>query len=47
MDKNWKSIKYNDNWRDNQLDLLKRGEAIFGTIPDNIGEILYCDSISK
>ena len=36
MDKNWKSIKYNDNWRTNQLDLLKdisQQKKLLGLIP--------------
>ena len=33
MDKNWKSIKYNDNWRTNQLDLISQKKKLLGLIP--------------
>lgn len=35
------------NWKISQLELLKKGESIFRSIPDGIGEILYCDSTEE
>ncbi|MBO7599248.1 MAG: hypothetical protein J6T70_19605 [Bacteroidales bacterium] len=34
-------------WKSKQLDLLKNGQSLFRWIPDNIGEIYYCDSTEE
>lgn len=34
-------------WRFKQLNQLKKGKSIFRIIPNNIGEIFYCDSTNK
>ena len=34
-------------WQAEQLGLIKEGKSIFGFIPDNIGELCFCDTTNE
>ena len=35
------------NWQTEQLGLIKDGKSIFGFVPENIGELCFCDSTNE
>ena len=35
------------NWQAEQLGLIKEGKSIFGFIPENIGELCFCDTTNE
>ena len=35
------------NWQTEQLGLIKEGKSIFGLVPENIGELCFCDSTNE
>ena len=34
-------------WQAEQLGLIKEGKSIFGFVPDNIGELCFCDTTNE
>ena len=34
-------------WQTEQLGLIKEGKSIFGFVPDNIGELCFCDTTNE